>query len=213
MFYLPELPTLIAFSAAVVLITLTPGPDMLLFMSRTMQGGRMAGLMAMCGAFTGLIVHTLLAAFGLSALLAASTTAFTIIKVAGAIYLAWLAYSTFRYGVVPEIKLEKTKKQGLINTYLTGLGINLLNPKIVVFFITFLPQFIHAGSANPRAELLSLGAIFILIALPISALLIIFADKVFAILKQSQTLKRAINWSFGTLMGAFAVKLLLVRAG
>ena len=213
MSFLPDLPTLIAFLAAVVLITLTPGPDMLLFLSRTLGEGRRAGLAAMTGAFTGLATHTLLAAFGLSAILAASEAAFLMVKVTGAIYLAWLAWNTFRNGIMPDIQLdERRKRSGLFATYLMGLGINLLNPKIVVFFITFLPQFVSVTTPDPVASFLALGAIFVVVALPISVALILCADGVFALLKGSEKLKKAINWSFGAMMGGFAVKLLLTRA-
>lgn len=210
---LPDMPTMLAFIAAVVVITLTPGPDMLLFLSRTMNAGRRAGLAAMAGAFTGLSVHTLLAAFGLSALLAASPTAFLAVKVAGALYLAWLAWTTLRHGILPDIALEvQSRRRSLAATWATGLAINLLNPKIVVFFITFLPQFVSHTAAAPVAQFLALGGIFILVALPISVAIILFADQAFALLRRSRTLKRAINWSFATLMGGFAVKLLLARA-
>src|SRR3954447_19568442 len=90
MTFLPALSTLLAYSFACFLLFITPGPDMSLFLAKTLSGGRKAGMASMLGAMVGCCVHTLLAALGLSALLAASTTAFTVLKIIGALYLLWL---------------------------------------------------------------------------------------------------------------------------
>src|SRR5213595_302571 len=98
MTFVPDLNILLAYTAAAVILVITPGPDMTLFLGQTLTGGRARGAAAMLGASTGLIVHTMLAAFGLSALLAASATAFGIVKVAGVAYLVWLAVNALRHG-------------------------------------------------------------------------------------------------------------------
>lgn len=92
MSFLPDTATLFAFTLAALVLTVTPGPDMTLFMSKTLTQGRLAGLAAVLGATAGLVVHTILAAVGVSALLAASAVAFTLLKIVGAAYLIWLAY-------------------------------------------------------------------------------------------------------------------------
>src|SRR3954470_18169422 len=96
--FLPETHVIAAYTAAAVLLILTPGPDMTLFLGQTLTGGRARGFAAMFGAFTGVMGHTLLATFGLSALLAASATAFTIVKFVGVGYLLWLAIDAIRNG-------------------------------------------------------------------------------------------------------------------
>ena len=98
MTFLPDIEVLLAFTAAGIVLVLTPGPDMTLFLGQTLTGGRARGIAALLGASTGLVVHTMLAAFGLSALLAASATAFGILKVVGVAYLIWLAFGALRHG-------------------------------------------------------------------------------------------------------------------
>src|ERR671917_806361 len=104
MSFLPDRAVLLAYSLACFVLFITPGPDMSLFLAKTMAGGRRAGLAAMLGAMAGCCVHTLLAALGISALLAASATAFTLLKVIGALYLLWLAIDAVRNGSALNLK-------------------------------------------------------------------------------------------------------------
>src|SRR5690606_24971673 len=106
MAFLPETSTLLAYSLACFVLFITPGPDMSLFLARTLAGGRRAGMASMLGAMTGCCFHTLLAALGVSALLAASITAFTILKVVGALYLLWLALDAVRKGSALQVRSE-----------------------------------------------------------------------------------------------------------
>src|SRR5215213_1150288 len=106
MTFLPDLAVLLAYSLACFVLFITPGPDMSLFLAKTVAGGRRAGMASMIGAMTGCCVHTLLAALGLSALLAASATAFTVLKVVGALYLLWLAVDAVRNGSALNLKAE-----------------------------------------------------------------------------------------------------------
>ena len=145
MTFLPETSTLLTYSLACLVLFITPGPDMSLFLAKTMAGGRRAGIASMLGAMAGCCVHTLLAALGLSALLAASVTAFTVLKVVGALYLLWLAFDAVRNGSALSVKDEKKAELPFWKTFLVGVGINLTNPKIVLFFVTFLPQFVQPG--------------------------------------------------------------------
>ena len=145
MTFLPETSTLLTYSLACLVLFITPGPDMSLFLAKTMAGGRRAGIASMLGAMAGCCVHTLLAALGFSALLAASVTAFMILKVVGALYLLWLAFDAVRNGSALSVKDERKAELPFWKTFLVGVGINLTNPKIVLFFVTFLPQFVQAG--------------------------------------------------------------------
>src|SRR5918995_2836769 len=162
MTFLPDASVLLTYSLACFVLFITPGPDMSLFLAKTMAGGRQAGLAAMLGAMAGCCVHTLLAALGLSALLAASATAFTILKIVGALYLLWLAADTIRNGSALTLKDENRRDVPAWRTFLLGLGVNLTNPKIVLFFVTFLPQFIDAADPYAKQKLVFLGVYFIL---------------------------------------------------
>lgn len=209
--FFPSLPVLAAYSAAVFFIAITPGPDMALFISRTIGGGRRAGFAAMLGASTGLIVHALLAAFGLSALLAASATAFSIVKIVGALYLLWLAYGAIRHGSSFTVTTAEPEPRSFRRDFLVGLGINLTNPKVVMFFVTFLPQFVDAHDMAASARLLFLGLWFLAIGMPVSALIITMADRFTVLMQSSPRLMRGFDYGFAALMTAFAARLVLAR--
>jgi threonine/homoserine/homoserine lactone efflux protein len=212
MTFLPDIQVLLAFTAAGIVLVLTPGPDMTLFIGQTLTGGRARGIAALLGASTGLVVHTTLAAFGLSALLAASATAFGILKVVGVAYLIWLAFGALRHGSALTLKPEAGEAQPVARVFLAGVGINLLNPKIVMFFLTFLPQFVSASDPHAGGKLMFLGLYFIALGIPICIALIFLAERFTGAIRRSPKIMRAIDYLFAGLMGAFAVRLLFARA-
>ena len=212
MTFLPEFHIIAAYTAAALLLILTPGPDMTLFLGQTLTGGRSRGAAAMLGASTGLVVHTMLAAFGLPTLLAASATAFGIVKIAGVAYLVWLAINALRHGSALTLKPSAQAPQSLGKVFIMGVGINLLNPKCIMFFLTFLPQFVSASDPHAGAKLTFLGLYFTALGVPICAVLIVTADRFTAAIRRSPKATRAIDYLFAGLMGAFAVRLLSARA-
>ena len=185
--------------------------DMTLFLSKTVSQSRAAGLAAFAGATTGLVVHTILVALGLSAVLAASATAFTVLKVVGALYLAWLAYDALRNGSALSLD-RKGIGEKLGSVYLKGLLVNLLNPKVIVFFVTFLPQFVTAADPDAAKKLLFLGFVFVLVNVPVCVGLILFADRIAIFLKRSPKATRIVDWLFAGVLGAFAVRLVLAES-
>jgi threonine/homoserine/homoserine lactone efflux protein len=213
MSFLPTLPVFAAYLAAVLVITFTPGPDMTLFLGKAVRQGTAAGMAAMLGASTGILIHTTLVALGLSALLAASVTAFTILKVAGALYLLWLAVQTVRHGSA--LNLDASAKprptEPLYRSWLTGLGVNLMNPKIIMFMVTFLPQFVAASDPHAAQKLVFLGVVLVLVVLPCTIPMIIFASRLASLLKRTPRVMRAIDWLFAGVFSAFAARLLLAR--
>ena len=212
MFFLPDPAALAAFSLATIVLALTPGPDMTFFLGKAIVAGRRTGFVAFGGAITGILVHTLFVAVGLSALLAASAAAFTVLKVVGAAYLLWLAVDAIRNGSGFDPALADGKRQSLRRVFLAGLGINILNPKIILFFVTFLPQFVSVGDPNAAAKLVFLGVWFIVVASLIILPMIAFADLIAARLRRSPRILRAIDWLFAGVMAGFAVRLALARA-
>lgn len=209
--FVPDLPVLAAFVLAAVVLGLTPGPDMTYFLSRTVAQSRAAGFAALGGASVGLVVHSVLVAAGLSVLLAASATAFTILKIAGALYLAWLAVDAIRHG--SSLSLQKGGRQEpLGSVFLKGMGINLLNPKIIVFFVTFLPQFVAVSDPHAPGKLLFLGLTFIAVNLPVCGALILAADRIALLLRRSSVATRIVDWMFAGVLGAFAVRLVFTQA-
>ena len=212
MTFLPNSSTLLAYSLACFVLFITPGPDMSLFLAKTMSGGRKAGMASMLGAMAGCCVHTVLAALGLSALLAASVTAFTVLKVVGALYLLWLAVDAVRHGSALHVKEEGRAEVSFWKTFFMGVGINLTNPKVVLFFVTFLPQFVDAGDPHAADKLLFLGLYFIALTAPMGAVMILGAEKVVALLRNHPKVMRGIDYSFAGLFGAFALKILTASA-
>jgi threonine/homoserine/homoserine lactone efflux protein len=209
--FVPSLPILVAFIMASVVLAVTPGPDMTFFLSKTVAQSRAAGFAALAGVSVGVAIHSLLVAAGLSVLLAASATAFTILKIAGALYLAWLAWEAVRHGSSLSL-LPQARAEPLRSVFLKGLFINLLNPKVIIFFVTFLPQFVSANDPHVAGKLLFLGITFMLANIPVCAAFILAADRIAAMLKGSSRARRIVDWMFACVLGAFAVRLVFTQA-
>jgi threonine/homoserine/homoserine lactone efflux protein len=198
-----------AYVAACLILAATPGADMALFLSRTLTGGRAQGFAAQTGASFGLIFHTFAAALGLSALLAASAQAYEVVKIAGVLYLLWLAWRAIRHGSVLKLKTDASARGGLRGAFANGLLINLTNPKIVLFFVTFLPQFISASDPHASVKLFVLGFGFIAITTAVNAIVVLVAGHFVAAAKRNPRALRVFDYSFAALMSAFAGRLLL----
>ncbi len=211
--YIPELAVLLQFALAAAILAVTPGPDMALYVGRAVTHSRAVGLACFAGAVTGILVHTMLVALGLSALLVAAPTAFLVLKIVGAGYLIWLAYQSIRFGSSFTPRDGKASKVGTLwGHYLTGIGINLLNPKIVIFFLTFLPQFVSADDPNAPGKLVFLGLFFLLVAIPIILPMIFMANRFSVFLLRSPRVMRAMDWTLAGVFGAFAAKILTTQA-
>ncbi|MDD9911264.1 MAG: LysE family translocator [Ahrensia sp.] len=219
--FLPTLPVLATFSLAGLLLAITPGPDMTLFLGRTLAQGRAAGLATLAGTSFGTMIHTVLAVAGISALLAASPTGFWMLKIAGALYLLWLAFqsivkrSTFALnhdspatGARPQ---AEPMRHIIMRNALMGLGVNLLNPKVVIFYMTFLPQFMAADDPNAWKIMLFLGLFYTPLTVPPMVTMILAADRVAHILKSKPIVSRAIDWLFGTVFAVFAIRILMTE--
>ena len=180
--FVPDLSVILAFALAAFIIAITPGPDMALQMSRAINHGFWHGITCGMGAMSGIVVHTTLAALGISVLIVAAPPLFLALKIAGAVYLIWLAWQALTKGGGIRLAAAAKREPTLWQSYATGIGINLLNPKVVLFFVTFLPQFVTAGDADAPAKLFFLGAEFILISLPLMVLIVVFAQWIVTIL-------------------------------
>jgi threonine/homoserine/homoserine lactone efflux protein len=152
------------FAIAALLLIMMPGPDQVLITRNALAGGRWGGLLTLVGGALGLTVHGTAAALGLSALLLASATAFTALKIVGVAYLLWLGVQTMRATrrTRPEHDLDAlpARPQGRRAYLGQGFLSNALNPKVALFFVTFLPQFLSTDSGSPRAQALALSAVF-----------------------------------------------------
>ncbi len=163
---MPSVNTLLGFSTAALVLLVLPGPAVMYIVTRSASQGRRAGLVSVAGIHAGTVVHIVAAMVGLSAILAASATAFTFVKLAGAAYLVWLGIQSlraYRRGTAqPVIAVEHRQ---LRRVFLDGMVLNILNPKTAIFFLSFVPQFVDPNAANAATQLAVLGALFIAIGL------------------------------------------------
>jgi threonine/homoserine/homoserine lactone efflux protein len=209
--FLPELHVILAFALAAFVLAITPGPDMALFVSRTMNWGRSHGFATVLGALTGIAVHTTLVAFGISVLILAAPTVFWVLKIVGALYLVWLAFQAIRDGGGMLVVKSAGQQPSWGRSYLTGLGINLTNPKVALFFVTFLPQFVSADDPAASGKLLFLGAEFVLVSLPVVVATVFFAEWLTRTLREKLWVSKALNWSFAAVFMAFAATILFAE--
>jgi threonine/homoserine/homoserine lactone efflux protein len=149
-----------AFLAASFLLWLTPGPDTMYILTRSISQGRRAGVLSALGIGSGLLIHTLLAAFGLSAILATSAWAFAVVKAAGAAYLIYLGLQALRKKV-GTLGSPDPSPVGNWGVYRQGVVSNTLNPKVAIFFLALLPQFVTPGAGVGPVPFMFLGAIFV----------------------------------------------------
>ena len=158
------------FVAAVFLLNVTPGPDTAYIVGRSVAQGRTAGLMSALGISAGCCVHTLACAFGLTALLAASAAAFTVIKAVGALYLIYLGVRLIFAGrAVADGSNESPRvvtpaARSVFALFRQGFVTNVTNPKVILFFVSFFPQFVESGSGSKPIAFLVLGAVFVLMS-------------------------------------------------
>lgn len=210
--FIPALSTILAFALASVVLAITPGPDMALQLSRTVNYGRGHGLAVGFGAMSGIAVHTTLVALGISVLIIAAPPLFLALKLAGAAYLLWLAYQAVVHGGGLRIAARAARPPTLGQSYATGVGINLLNPKVVLFFVTFLPQFVDRADPAAPQKLFFLGAEFIVISVPLMVLTVLLAAQLTELLTRTKWVQRALNYSFAGVFTSFAAIILTAQA-
>lgn len=151
---------LLPFLAAALALNLTPGADMTYVIARSATQGRAAGLAASFGVAAGSLVHSVLAAIGVSAVLQHSEAAFLTVKYAGAAYLLYLAWKAIRSGDAAALGNRQVDRTGLWRVFAEGALTNLFNPKVALFILAFLPQFVDASRGNVAVQILVLGALF-----------------------------------------------------
>ena len=202
--FLPDLTTIATFTVMGWILAITPGPDMTISISRALADGRLGGLWV--------VMHTMLVAFGVSALIVASPTAFMILKTGGAGYLVWLAIQAIRKGSSLSVKRAEGPANSRGKNFLTGFWVNLLNPKVIIFFMTFLPQFVHATDPHVTGKLIFLGLWFIVIGMPVNIMIVITAEKLSGWLQRNRQVLRGIDYTFAGVFSLFAVKIWMTQA-
>ncbi|MBM7608923.1 threonine/homoserine/homoserine lactone efflux protein [Lysinibacillus composti] len=201
-----ELLSIISFLGAAIVLTLMPGPDNLFTLAQSMAKGKNAGIYTTLGLCTGLLVHITAATIGISALIYQSAFAFTVVKYAGAAYLLFLAYKSFREKD-SSFNLKHQDNLDYRSLYKKGVIMNLLNPKVSLFFLAFFPQFINYENGNVSAQMLGLGILFLIQTLVIFTLISIFAGKVGEFLRKNTSISKKMNMIQGSLFTLIGLKI------
>jgi threonine/homoserine/homoserine lactone efflux protein len=190
-------------------LTIAPGPDNLFILAQGITRGRKPAIVTALGMCSGVSVHTLAAALGISALFYSSALAFTLLKAAGAAYLFYLAWKTFRDsgGLRPAKPLELPA--GAL--FRRGFLMNVLNPKVALFFLAFLPQFVSRDSGSIPAQMLLLGLLFMAQAVVLFGALGYFAGGIGGFLLSRPRIARHFNWLTGGIFVALGLRIALVE--
>ena len=198
----------IAFFGISVLLALAPGPDNVFVLLQSALYGRKTGVLIVLGLCTGLLVHTAGVALGLAALFAASGTAYTALKLAGAAYLAFLAWQAFR-APTGDAAHGPSGASGAARMYARGIAMNVTNPKVAVFFLAFLPQFVDANDGRVALQVVWLGLLFIAATLLTFGAIAYFSADLGKALRQSPRLQLALNRIAGLVLLGLAARLAL----
>ncbi|MEA9415011.1 LysE family translocator [Flavobacterium sp. PL02] len=195
-----------------LLLNITPGNDTIFILSRSMAQGKKAGFMSVLGIATGSLIHTILAAFGLSIIIAKSILVFSIIKYAGAAYLLYIGYQMLMDKTRLNTDVSFSEKSiNLKKIYRDGVITNVLNPKVALFFISFLPQFIDSGLKNTIVPFITLGITFTITGTIWCLFLANFSSIIFAKLKYNKKLSNYINKSCGAVLIGLGIKVALTN--
>jgi threonine/homoserine/homoserine lactone efflux protein len=206
---LPETPLLIAFVVAALAVILSPGPDTIYVLTRSVGEGRLSGIVATLGISAGLCVHIGAAALGLSKLFDYAPVAYDVLRWAGVLYLLYLAWRAFSTGDTPFAVTAGTERKRLARAFGEAALTNVLNPKVAVFFIAFFPQFADPARGDVALQILALGGLFMLAGFAWLAALALTFGYLGDWLKRSVRFWRWQRWIMGTSLGGLAIWLAL----
>ena len=195
------------FFTAAVLLNLSPGPDMAFILGQTAKRGLPSGFSAMFGIWTGAFIHVMFAALGLSAILATSAVAFSAVKWIGAAYLIWLGIQALRSKGTNISVNGQASPKSLMKIFKQGVLIAVLNPKVAVFFLAFLPQFVEAGAGPVSAQLFLHGSLIIVVAAFVEPPLILVGGKLTGYLNNNTQVSRWMDRGLGALFIGLGIKL------
>lgn len=204
---MPESSQLLAFALISLGMVLTPGPNMVYLISRSISQGAGAGLISLAGVALGFVFYMVCAALGITALAMAVPYAYDALRLAGTAYLLYLAWQAVRPGGRSPFQVRDLPKDGPRKLFLMGLLTNLLNPKAAVLYLSLLPQFINPEHGNVLVQSLLLGGAQIAISVMVNALIAILAGSIAAFLLARPLWLTAQRWLMGTVLAAFAVRM------
>lgn len=205
---MPDINTLLLFSIAALALTLTPGPDMLLIASRSAAQGRAAGFATWAGIAVGTYAHALAAALGLSQLFIAVPMAYDVVRYIGAVYLLYLAWSTYKSrSVVESANITKTAAHSFAAMFRQGFFTNLLNPKVALFVLALFPQFVVLEKGSVALQIMIFATIINFIGFFVNGTVVMAASKAASIISASSNVKKAMHSALSFVFLGLALRL------
>jgi threonine/homoserine/homoserine lactone efflux protein len=204
---MPSTSNLIAFAIVTAGMVLTPGPNMIYLVSRSISQGRLAGLISLGGVVLGFVVYMLCAAFGITALVFAVPYAYDALRFAGAAYLLYIAWQTVKPGGRSPFQVHALPQDGPRKLFAMGFVTNLLNPKIAMFYLSLLPQFIDPALGSVLHQSLLLGLLHISISITLNSMIAITAGSISLFLLSRPAWLVAQRWLMGSVLAGFALKM------
>ena len=201
--------TLISFILATATLAFSPGPDNIFVLTQGIVHGKKYGLATVAGLMTGCIIHTTLVAFGVSEVIKQNPKLFFTIKLFGAIYLLYIAYQVYKSDAKITFSTDNVEKKSLFQLYKTGFWMNVLNPKVTIFFLAFFPQFLFSESISTVIQFYVLGGLFIITSFMIFSTIAILAGKISTYIKQNTQIGVFLKWAQIVVFVAIAVLILL----
>jgi threonine/homoserine/homoserine lactone efflux protein len=208
---MPSHASLIGFALVSLGIVLTPGPNMIYLISRSITQGPAAGIVSLGGVALGFVFYMLCAAFGITALLLAVPYAYDALRFAGAAYLLWLAWQAVKPGGRSPFQVRKLKVDGPHKLFAMGLLTNLLNPKIAMLYLALLPQFIDPAAGSVLTQSIALGSIQIVISVGVNAIIALAAGSIALFLGTRPTWLLIQRWLMGTVLAGLALRMALEK--
>ena len=193
-------------------IVLSPGPNMMYLVSRSISQGRVAGMISLAGVAAGFLFYMIASAIGLAALFKAVPVMYDIIRIAGAIYLGYLAWNMVKPRGKSVFVAEELKPHSPLNLFSMGFITNLLNPKIALMYAALIPQFIDPSNGSTFSQFIQLGMVQIVIAITVNGLIVLSASSIKNSIAKKPSIMLIQRWVSGTVLGVFAISMLRQKA-
>ena len=200
---------IISFALATSILSISPGPDNIFVLTQSIVNGTKYGLATVFGLMTGCLVHTTLIAFGVSAIIKENQNLFFVIKVIGASYLIFLAYRVFKGDSKIVLSNDTINKESVFQLFKKGFIMNVLNPKVALFFLAFFPQFLYSKSISTIIQFYTLGGVFILVSFIIFGIIAVLAGSISNYLKQNSQVGFYLKWGQIIVFVFIAIMILL----
>ncbi len=201
--------TLSSFVLATFILSISPGPDNIFVLTQSLVNGKKYGLIIVLGLMTGCLIHTSLVAFGLSTIIQQNETLFFCIKLLGALYLLYLAYQVFKSDTKIIIKENKSSKKTMTQLFRTGFLMNVLNPKVTIFFLAFFPEFLFSERLSIIFQFYILGFLFIAISMITFSMIAFLSGSIANYLKQQSRFELYMKWLQIVVFTAISIVILL----